>query len=190
MVKVRINKISFFFSVIKMLACNGLSFKERHSRDVPPTPGSSQRLLRLLQEAAVLRYINADNIQACGITRLTSKLMQLAYLRRVCHRHSRRLWKDLSTCCCCWRVIVFAYCFNIISYFLSFSFQTIWYMFWLNWKLVNVLCKCDAVNCRTSEWYIQTAAPLKAASPHRNLECLNLLLNIGADFNRKDNFGR
>lgn len=120
MVKVRINKISFFFSVIKMLACNGLSFKERHSRDVPPTPGSSQRLLRLLQEAAVLRYINADNIQACGITRLTSKLMQLAYLRRVCHRHSRRLWKDLSTCCCCWRVIVFAYCFNIISLFIFF----------------------------------------------------------------------
>lgn len=27
-------------------------------------------------------------------------------------------------------------------------------------------------------------------SLHRNLECLNLLLNIGADFNRKDNFGR
>lgn len=24
----------------------------------------------------------------------------------------------------------------------------------------------------------------------RNLECLNLLLNIEADFNRKDNFGR
>lgn len=24
----------------------------------------------------------------------------------------------------------------------------------------------------------------------RNLECVNLLLNIGADFNRKDNFGR
>lgn len=23
-----------------------------------------------------------------------------------------------------------------------------------------------------------------------NLECVNLLLNIGADFNRKDNFGR
>uniref|UniRef100_A0A087X510 Uncharacterized protein n=1 Tax=Poecilia formosa TaxID=48698 RepID=A0A087X510_POEFO len=26
--------------------------------------------------------------------------------------------------------------------------------------------------------------------PNRNLECLNLLLNTGADFNRKDNFGR
>lgn len=24
----------------------------------------------------------------------------------------------------------------------------------------------------------------------RNLECLNLLLNTGADFNRKDSFGR
>lgn len=29
-----------------------------------------------------------------------------------------------------------------------------------------------------------------AVSLTRNLECLNLLLNIGADFNRKDNFGR
>ena len=26
--------------------------------------------------------------------------------------------------------------------------------------------------------------------PSRNLECLNLLLNTGADFNRKDSFGR
>lgn len=26
--------------------------------------------------------------------------------------------------------------------------------------------------------------------PDRNLECLNLLLNTGADFNRKDSFGR
>lgn len=26
--------------------------------------------------------------------------------------------------------------------------------------------------------------------PSRNLECVNLLLNAGADFNRRDNFGR
>lgn len=154
-----------------MLACNGLSFKERHSRDVPPTPGSSQRLLRLLQEAAVLRYINADTIQACGITQLTSKLMQLAYLCRVCHRHSRRLWKDLSTCCCSWRVIVFAYCFSIISLLILLSlysfflFSTIWYTFWLNWKFVYVLCKCHAVDCCTSEWYINTAVPLSTQEP-------------------------
>lgn len=38
--------------------------------------------------------------------------------------------------------------------------------------------------------YFKTTAPLKIVFPHRNLECLNLLLNMGADFNRKDNFGR
>lgn len=31
---------------------------------------------------------------------------------------------------------------------------------------------------------------LNLPKPHRNLECLNLLLNTGADFNRKDSFGR
>lgn len=45
-----------------------LSFQERHSWDVPSTPGSSQQLLRLLQEAAVLRYINADVFLFAGIT--------------------------------------------------------------------------------------------------------------------------
>lgn len=40
-----------------------LSFQERRSWDVSSTPGSSQWLLRLLQEAAVLRYIHAYTIQ-------------------------------------------------------------------------------------------------------------------------------
>lgn len=31
---------------------------------------------------------------------------------------------------------------------------------------------------------------MKHVFHHRNLECLNLLLNTGADFNRKDSFGR
>lgn len=59
------------------------SFQKRHSWDVPSTPGSSQRLLRLLQEAAVLRYSHADAVLAIAITQLTSKLMLIAYLRRV-----------------------------------------------------------------------------------------------------------
>lgn len=36
---------------------------------------------------------------------------------------------------------------------------------------------------------VNTTLRLKL-SLSRNLECVNLLLNIGTDFNRKDNFGR
>lgn len=58
--------------VLRWLAFCLQCFQERHSWNVPPTPDSSQWLLRLLQEAAVLRYINADTIIATRITELTS----------------------------------------------------------------------------------------------------------------------
>lgn len=46
-------------------------FQERCSRDVPSAPGSSQRLLRLLQEAAVLRCDCADRTLVARMTSLT-----------------------------------------------------------------------------------------------------------------------
>lgn len=49
---------------------------------------------------------------------------------------------------------------------------------WVTVALTEILLMSD----------LSSVCPYKCLS--RNLECLNLLLKVGADFNRKDNFGR
>lgn len=64
------------------MACNGwcsFPLQEGYSWDASFTSGCSQRLLGLLQEAAVLRYIHADADFVGEIAPLTSKLMQIVY---------------------------------------------------------------------------------------------------------------
>ena len=128
--------------------------------------------------------------------------MPIAYLCRVWHRHPWWLWKDLSTCCCSWRV---SSCSLIVSFhslfhaFLCslfknthpFVLMSIWYTFFY-WMFLAVFLKQSGNSCALdyNRLVCQQNTTVKAVSPTRNLECLNLLLNIGADFNRKDNFGR
>lgn len=86
-------------------------------------------------------------------------------------------------------VIIPAYCCTIVPFltlFLSFSLFLIKqhspFCFHVHWHIIRAL-DYNRLVC-------QQNITVKAVSPTRNLECLNLLLNIGADFNRKDNFGR
>lgn len=151
-------------------------FQERHSRDVTATPGSSQRLLRLLQEAAVLRYKSRSHrLLPAESPAWHPNWCRLHILYRICHRHPRWLWKDLSACGCSRRVSIPAYC--VLFFFpCSCIFLCALKLYVFEFGALGAICSLLSV--------------LIIVFSNRNLECLNLLLNTGADFNRKDNFGR
>lgn len=77
---------------------------------------------------------------------------------RLWYWHSWWLWKDLFTCCSCWRV--------------------------------STENEENPVKKLKQYFRLYFLIVKNVPIPDRNLECLNLLLNTGADFNRKDSFGR